>query len=137
MSDYYASASASTDWRHPETTTEGRVEMNTKEIIRQLNAELGPTLVAAAAGSRDPDASREWSASTGSFPRPEMVRRLRFVYAAWVAVAAAEGQDAARIWFVALNPRLGGDSPIDAIREDRFRQTKMAVDVFIQDGFAG
>jgi hypothetical protein len=107
------------------------------EIIRQLNAELGPTLVSAVAGSRDPDAYRKVCTSVGHFLTPEMIRRLRFAYVAWVAVAAAEGDDVARIWFIGSNPLLGGDTPIDAIREGRFRETETAVAAFVHSGFAG
>jgi hypothetical protein len=111
--------------------------MDMNEIIGQLNAELGPTLVSAVAGSRDPDAYRKGSTSTSPFPTTEVIRRIRFAYVAWVAVAAAEGDDVARIWFIGSNPHLGGDTPIDAIRENRFRETETAVAAFVHDGFAG
>lgn len=111
--------------------------MDTNEIIRQLNAELGPTLVSAVAGSRDPDASRKWATPTGPFPTTEMIRRLRFAHGVWLAVADVEGGDVARIWFIASNACLAGDTPIDAIREDRFRETESAVAAFVHDGFAG
>jgi uncharacterized protein (DUF2384 family) len=111
--------------------------MDINEIIGQLNAELGPTLVSAVAGSRDPDAYRKGSTSTGPFPTTEVIRRLRFAYVSWVAVAAAEGDDVARIWLIGSNPLLGGDTPIDAIREGRFRETETAVAAFVHGGFAG
>jgi hypothetical protein len=121
----------------PSTTIESGVEVDTAEIIRRLNSGLGPTLVSAVAGSRDPDASREWGASIDSSPTPEMIRRLRFAYAAWLIVAAEEGDDVARVWFIASDPFLGDDSPVDAIRELRFREIAMAVAAFVREGFAG
>jgi hypothetical protein len=137
MSDRATPTRCPTDWQDPGTAIEGGVEVDMNEIIRQLNAELGPTLVSAVAGSRDPDAYQEGYTSIGPCPTPEMIRRLRFAYVAWVAVAAAEGDDVARIWFIGSNPLLGGDTPIDAIREGRFRETETAVAAFVHGGFAG
>jgi len=51
-------------------------------------------------------------------------------------LAASDGTAVARQWFIGGNPRLGEDTPITAIREDRHEAVASAVRTFI-DGNAG
>jgi hypothetical protein len=104
-----------------------------REIIRRLNAGLGPTLVSTLAGSNDTAATKEWAKGNSPEPTPEAARRLRFAYEQWQRVVEAEDEDVARLWFVGMNPWLGDDSPVSAIREDRLKEVAYAVQALIDD----
>ena len=52
-------------------------------------------------------------------------------------MAEAEGEHVARMWFIGSNPWLDHDSPIDAIREDRFKEVAAAATAMVEDGFSG
>ncbi|TAM66996.1 MAG: hypothetical protein EPN48_15155 [Microbacteriaceae bacterium] len=111
--------------------------MDIREITRRLNAALGATLVGALAGSKDPKISYKWAQQNGPVPKPASVQRLQFAYTQWLAIAEAEGEQVARMWFIGSNPWLDQDTPVDAIREGRFKQAAAATAAMIDDGFAG
>jgi hypothetical protein len=52
-------------------------------------------------------------------------------------LAEAEGEHVARAWFIGANPWLEYDTPITAIREDRFRETGKATQAVLDDSFSG
>ncbi|MDP3949510.1 hypothetical protein [Microbacterium sp.] len=52
-------------------------------------------------------------------------------------MAAAEGEQVARLWFVGGNPWLRDNTPITAIREDRFDEVANAVQALLDDSFGG
>jgi hypothetical protein len=111
--------------------------MNISETTRILNQTLGPTLVAALAGSRNPHASREWASQRGDSPTEEQAIRLRVAYKAWSAIEIEHGSDIARAWFIGANPWLGEDTPIDATREGRFAEMAASAQAMIDDAFSG
>lgn len=113
------------------------IRLDVHEIVRRLNGAVGATLVAALAGSRDPKIGYRWARADGPTPRPESVTRLQFAYEQWGQVAAAEGEHVARMWFLGANPRLGYDTPVDAIRQGRFKDVAAASAAIAEDGFAG
>lgn len=108
-----------------------------REIVRRLNASLGATLVAALAGSKDRKISYKWAQQDGPTPNASAVKRLQFAYAQWILVSDAEGEHVARMWFIGANPWLDHDSPIDAIRADKYRETASAAAAMVDDGFIG
>jgi hypothetical protein len=110
--------------------------LSVREITRRLNAGLGAALVAGLAGSRDAEVSYEWARADGPSPTTDSERRLRFAYGLWLAISESEGEDVARAWCIGLSPWLH-DSPIDAIREGRFRETAAAAAAMIGDAVAG
>ncbi|MHA7155348.1 hypothetical protein [Arthrobacter sp. TMN-50] len=65
------------------------------------------------------------------------MKRLQFAYAQWILISDAEGEHVARMWFIGANPWLGHDSPIDAIRADKYRETAAAAAAMVDDGFIG
>jgi hypothetical protein len=108
-----------------------------REIVRRLNAALGATLVAGLAGSKDRKTSYKWAQQSGPTPNASAVKRLQFAYTQWVVVSEAEGEHVARMWFIGANPWLDHDSPVDAIRGDRFREVAAAAAAMVDDGFIG
>lgn len=108
-----------------------------REVVRRLNAALGATLVAGLAGSKDRKNSYKWAQQDGPTPNAAAVKRLQFAYTQWALVSEAEGEHVARMWFIGANPWLDHDSPVDAIREDRFREVAAAAAAMVDDGFIG
>ena len=102
------------------------------ELVRQLNGHLGPTLVAALAGTPDRrcrfggrrrPARRRGPAISGGCSSHRL----------WTPIAGQESDQVARSWFIAGNPLLDEDTPITAIREDRGKDVVAAVEAFIED----
>lgn len=113
------------------------VRLDAREVARRLNAALGGTLVSALAGAKDSKASHKWAKDQGPQPRPEAVKRLTFAYEQWQLLTDAEGEHVARVWFIGANPWLEYDTPVNAIREGRFREVGNAVQAMVDDSFSG
>jgi hypothetical protein len=116
---------------------EQTIRLGIREITRRLNACLGGTLVATLAGSKDTKASHRWAKEGGPEPRPEAVKRLAFAYEQWQKVAEAEGEHVARLWFIGANPWLDYDTPVNAIREGRYKEASNAAQALVDDSFGG
>ena len=101
------------------------------DIVRELNAALGPTLVAALSGSKDRRLPIRWAKADGPEPRAEAARRLTFAHRQWTLRAAADGEQVARQWFIGWDPQLSENTPITAIREDRHEDVANAVESLI------
>lgn len=103
------------------------------EIARHLVSRLGPTLVAALAGATAKEQAIEWAKPDGPEPPPDAARRLELAHRAWTAVAASEGDDVTRAWFIGYNPLLGDHLPLTAILDDRATEVMAAVRAFLED----
>jgi hypothetical protein len=112
-------------------------KLDIREITRRLNSTLGSTLVAALTGNKDRKVSYKWAQQDGPAPKPDAIRRLQFAYVQWTLVASAEGEHVARMWFIGSNPWLDHDTPIDAIRESRFKEVAAAARALVDDSFSG
>lgn len=108
-----------------------------RDIVRELNAALGPTLVSTLAGAKDTTVSLQWAGGVGEQPGAEIMTRLTFAHEQWHRVADTEGEQVARAWFIGANPWLGDDTPITAIREDRLKDVNNASQALIDDSFSG
>ncbi|TFC07125.1 hypothetical protein [Cryobacterium sp. MDB2-33-2] len=113
------------------------IRLDIREITRRLNASLGGTLVASLSGSKDHKLPYRWAKADGPAPKNESMRRLQFAYEQWTKLVESEGEHVARAWFIGANPWLGYDTPITAIREDRFKEAGQAVQAIIDDTFSG
>ena len=114
-------------------TFSSTARMDIHEMTRQLNAHLGPTIVAALAGAKDKGQAIRWARPDGPEPRPDVVARLQLAHRAWTHLAVAENEHIARAWFLGGNPFLGEDTPVTAIREDRRKQVMDAVAALLED----
>ena len=112
-------------------------KLDIREITRRLNSALGSTLVAALTGNKDRKISYKWAQQDGPAPKPDAVRRLQFAYTQWTLLVEAEGEHVARMWFIGANPWLDHDTPIDAIRDNRFKETAAATTAMVEDSFSG
>lgn len=113
------------------------IRLDIRETTRRLNAALGGTLVSSLAGSKDLKISHRWAKEDGPNPRPESVKRLSFAYQMWQHVADAEGEHVARVWFIGANPWLEYDTPINGIREGRYKEVVNAAQALVDDTFSG
>jgi hypothetical protein len=103
------------------------------EVVRELSTALGPTLVAALAGTTNTKAPIRWAKSDGPEPGADFTYRLQVGHRVWTQLVDAEGPSIARNWFLAANPLLDEDTPITAIRENRARQVVAAATAFATD----
>jgi hypothetical protein len=113
--------------QHKETT-----RLDIHELVRQLNAHLGPTLVAALADVRDRKLPIKWGSDSGPTPRPESDRRLRMAHRVWELLSSWENGHVARSWFIGTNPRLGEVSPIMRLREGELSAVMSAAVAFAE-----
>ena len=111
----------------------GTIRMSIHEVVRQLNAALGPTLVAALTGSKDRRLPIRWAHADGPEPGPDFRRRLLLAHRVWSQIAPEETEHVARAWFIGANPFLDEDTPLTAIREDRARPVVAAAAAFLED----
>lgn len=113
------------------------LKLDIREVARRLNSSLGGTLVASLAGSKDAKLPYRWAKVDGPTPKNEAMRRLQFAYEQWTRLSEAEGEHVARAWFIGANPWLEYDTPVTAIREDRFKDAGKAAQAVIDDSFSG
>lgn len=115
----------------------GTARLGIREVVRQLNAALGATLVAALTSSKDPRISYKWARENGPEPKPAAVQRLLLAHRAWIAVSTNEGEHVARLWFIGANPWLDEISPIEAISNLESKKVMNAAQAMIEDRFNG
>ena len=126
-----------TDTTHVATAHTRMTKLDVREIVRLLNGSLGGTLVASLAGSKDAKLPYRWGKADGPAPKNEAMRRLQFPCEQLTMRAEAEGELGARAWLIGANPWLEYDTPITAIREDRFKETGKATQAVLDDSFSG
>lgn len=103
-----------------------------RDIVRELNEVLGPTLMAALTGAGDRGLPLRWAKPLGPVPASAIVHRLSLAQSVWRQVSAKEGDHVARAFLVGGNPALGGETPLTAIREERRAELLIAVGVFLE-----
>lgn len=108
------------------------VRLGSREVVRQLNSHLGPTLVAALAGVKDRGLPSKWARPDGPNPRPAAGTRLLKAHTLFFSIASSESEHIARAWMIGSNPLLDDDTPITAIREDRFKDVTAAATAFLE-----
>jgi sirohydrochlorin ferrochelatase len=110
--------------------------METSQVVQELCDVLTARLVAALAGAKDADHVGKWA--TGSLePTQSAGKRLRFAHEVLREIAGAHETRAAQAWTLTVNPRLGYDSPLKAIREDRFQEAAAAAKALLEDAYDG
>jgi hypothetical protein len=111
------------------------------EVVRRLNAVLGPTLVSTLvstlAGSTDVRAALRRAQPDTELISPAFEANVRLAYRAMTAISEAANTHVAYAWFIASNPMLGEDTPVQAIREGRHRQVVAALSAMVDGTWAG
>lgn len=104
-----------------------------RRIVQELNDALGCTLVSVLGDTES--ASQTVDPAAGSRPTPQAQEwtTLEFAHATWNLLEPIEGRDVARRWFIGSNARLGGDTPVTAIRKGRHAEVQAAAESLIRD----
>lgn len=114
----------------------GAVHQDIADVTNQLCELLTSRLVASMAGVKDSSQVRKWVRGELAPLQPAHAR-LRFAYDILRKIEVSEGRRTAEAWAMSVNPRLNYDTPVKAIREDRFRETAAAADALMDEVFDG
>ena len=93
------------------------IRLDIRELVRQLNENVGTAVVQALTGTKDRGMPAQWARPDGPLPRQAAADRLRLGYRVWRILADVEGPSVALAWLTGANPRLDEATPISAIRE--------------------
>ncbi|MGL3807313.1 hypothetical protein ACSYDW_14565 [Paeniglutamicibacter sp. R2-26] len=110
--------------------------MNIHDIVRQLNENLGTTIVQTMAGVKNRTSPSQWAKPDGPEPRPEVETRLRLGYRVWTTLEQTEGRSLALAWLMGANPRLNEELPILCVQRNLARDVIGAAEAFVDDSFA-
>lgn len=107
------------------------------ELVRELNLNLGTTLVAYMANVRSRQLPSRWATEPGdpnhSEPRDEAKQRLQLAHQAFTILEDKEDEHVARQWLIGANPRLGGQTPAERIRDFDAPAVFGALTAFVED----
>lgn len=108
------------------------VENSLQDIVGFLVDHLGKVLTSEIAGV-SPQTVDRWR--TGSQrPAISIERRMRETYAIFVKLSVKDASATIRAWFMGMNPQLDDVSPVEALRQDEFRDVAAAADAFLMGG---
>jgi uncharacterized protein (DUF2384 family) len=86
------------------------------EMVAQLNASFGTTLVALLSGASDRKQPLRW-AERSAVPRMGAEQRIRAAHEALILLTSNESAAVARAWFIGTNPLLDDKTPIELLRD--------------------
>ncbi|QYB04261.1 MULTISPECIES: antitoxin Xre/MbcA/ParS toxin-binding domain-containing protein [unclassified Rhodococcus (in: high G+C Gram-positive bacteria)] len=120
-------------------TSEDTTRLETHEVAKYLLDHFGRTFTAFVAGSRSRALPARWALAPGEpnhvTPAVDKVRRLRAAHTLATAIDQKENDQVARAWLIAANPRLGGASPAELIREDEMQRVFAAAKAFLEGSY--
>lgn len=118
-------------------TNTATAKLPTYMMVRELNRELGMTLVAYLADVRSRQLPTKWAADPENphhvEPRTPVKQRLQLAHNVFRAMERADNEHTARQWLVGANPRLSGETPADRIRAFDAPAVFAAAEAFIED----
>ncbi len=110
--------------------------MNIHDLVRELNQNVGTTVVQTMAGVKHRSSPHNWAKPNGPVPQPDVESRLRLGYRVWRTLQLAEGNHVALAWLVGANPRLEEELPVLYIQQHRTREVIGAAEAFVNDTYA-
>jgi hypothetical protein len=113
------------------------IRLNIHEIVSQLNAHLGATLVATLAGVSDRKLPYRWAKPDGPIPGDSALQRLQTAHRIWHVLSKNEPDQVVRSWFIGANPLLDETPPVMTLREGDLRGTTKAAESFIDGTWHG
>jgi hypothetical protein len=120
-------------------SSEDTARMETHEVVAYLLARLGRTLTAYVANSRSRAMPARWAAPPGdtthASPSDDKATRLKAAHTLFRSIEEADNDQVARNWLISANPRLGGHTPAEFIREDKFPDVFTAAAAFVGDRY--
>ncbi|WP_038172173.1 hypothetical protein [Tomitella biformata] len=120
--------------------SEETTRLRTDQVVEYLLGHFGPTYTAYIANSRSRAMPARWALAPGQPNRVEpaldKVRRLRAAHTVAVAIEKAENDQVARAWLIAGNPRIGGRTPAELIRDDDLPKVFAAAEAFLEGTYS-
>lgn len=120
-------------------TSEATARMETHEVVGYLLERLGRTLTAYIANSRSRSMPARWATPAGepnhASPSDDKATRLKAAHSLFRSIESEESDQVARNWLISANPRLGGHTPADLLRDDRFPEVFAAATAFMTDNY--
>lgn len=117
------------------------VKLPLHQLVQELNRNLGTTLVAYMANVRSRQLPSKWALNPEDVnhvePHDEVKKRLQLAYQAFLAIDHNESEHVARQWLIGANPRFGGQTPAERIREFDSAAVYGALQAFLADGGSG
>lgn len=110
--------------------------MNIHDIVRELNENVGTSVVQGMAGVKNRTSPSQWAKPDGPEPRPEVETRLRLGHRVWKTLELSEGNSVALAWLLGANPRLNEEVPLLFIQKNRAHEVIGAAEAFISDNYA-
>lgn len=104
------------------------LEVSPEDLLEALSIKLGPKLVAYVV-DRDESTISRWKAGK-STPGEGALLPLRQCYQIFKLLERKDADPTVRAWFIGTNPQLDDGTPIDAIRDGKYRETLAAARAF-------
>ncbi|MEE2034362.1 antitoxin Xre/MbcA/ParS toxin-binding domain-containing protein [Rhodococcus chondri] len=120
-------------------TCDATARMDTHQVVAYLLERLGRTLTAYIANSRSRAMPARWATPPGekthATPSDDKVTRLKAAHAVFRLIEDAENDQVARGWLISANPRLGGHTPAEFIRDNKIPDVYRAAAAFVEDNY--
>lgn len=111
--------------------------MDFHALVKELNENVGATVVQTMAGVKDRTSPYKWAKPDGPMPdRPEVEARVRLGYRVWRTLSQSEGTGVALAWLMGSNPRLEEELPVLYIQRQLGREVLGAAEAFVSDTYA-
>lgn len=105
------------------------------ELASALQERLSRRLTAYIAGVDNGKTVSRWASGEVNAIRDYGVeQKLRTAFEIYLLLSNYESASTVRAWFIGINPQLGDESPIDALREGRLKDTVAAARAFTIGG---
>lgn len=105
-------------------------EMSDTELVNELMALIGPTLVGVTAHATYRSDSRNWAAGELDL-QSEQRDRLKLAYELINDIAEEQGDDMARAWFIGSSVGLDEISPCEGLRDGLFDEVRNSAKRFL------
>lgn len=116
----------------PDAAHRASVEVTDTDLVEALVSKLGTRLVCFVV-NKDKSTLSRWK--RGSTPLPlEASQALRSIYQVFRLLESSESDHTIRAWFIGMNPQLDDTSPIEAVKEDKYREVMAAARAFLAGG---
>ncbi len=113
------------------------MRLPTHKLVQALNENLGTTLVAYMANVRSRQLPKRWATEPTepmhTEPRDEAKQRLQLAHQVFRLLEEDGNEYVARQWLIGANPRFGGQTPAERIREFDAPAVYGALYAFIED----
>jgi hypothetical protein len=109
------------------------VQSSFPDMAAYLQEVLGQKLTAHIAGVSDPRTVSRWIKGDRD-PRPDSEARIVAAFQTFQLLLTEEAPQTVRAWFLGLNPQLGDQSPVEALRDGEYRATLGAAKAFLAGG---